>query len=358
MLDDTNLSSIKEQFGFLHDRELAKLQKLAEAFGEEFSDKFIEKTLSNLTKIIPNSVRPVHLVQQPALDLIKDISRDDGLVVLELQDGTKLKTFESRQQYRNYYYCFRRKLPAYFSPESYQACHDIQFRYLNASQAIEDMSQTGLLKPGGNKNIIECGAYVGWKALGYARHIGPNGKILVLEIDERQFNIARENLTNNLSPDQFAVLNKGVWNTVEEKQYTFEHFASHSLNTPDEHSHHTQSKRIVTDTLDNIIEEAGVDVFDFANIQTGGSELESVQGLDRNLNRVKVLWLGTHYEHEGQTIRYRCIKHLLEKGCRIYAGGKRTTVEIHSIDGEDPTKKGGFYAVTPAHKNEIVPKLG
>lgn len=357
---DDGLARIKKVFNFLHDREIDKLQKLSEASGEDFTVQFVKNSLKNLVKVIPNSVDKKHIVSESVQKLIKNISRVDDLVSIELHDGTLLKTFESRQQYRNYYYCFRHKLPSFFSPESYQACCDISFRYLISTDAITSMINIGLFQKGESRNIIECGAYNGWKALGYSKHIGPGGKILVLEIDKKQYDVTAENLQNNLQRENYIVLNKGVWNKVEEKEYTFEHFASHSLNTPDEHDHHTQAKRIVTDTLDNIIDDVDVDVFDFINIQTGGSELESVQGLDRNLSKVKVMWLGTHYQHEGETIRYRCMKYLLGKGCRIYYFHRETgeTIEVRSIDEAVPQEKGGFYAVTPAFKDQIIPKLG
>ena len=221
------------------------------------------------------------------------------------------------------------------------------------------MIRVGLFHPSESSSIIECGAYNGWKALGFSKHVGQNGKIFVLEIDKDQYNcsensvyeLAKFNLENNLKPDKYMIMNTGVWNSVETKQYSYEHYASHTLNTPDEHEHHTQEKTITTNTLDNIIDESKIDIFDFINIQTGGSELESVQGLVRNLNKVKVMWLGTHYSHEGISSRYTSISYLLQNGCRVYESSK----EITSSEDISESDVGGFWAVTPDFKDVIVP---
>jgi FkbM family methyltransferase len=339
----------------LSEREVDKLKKLAIACGKEFDIKFVTIALKNLIKVVPASIKSSHFVPKSVQDYIESIERDDRYVVVTLKDGVLLKTFQSRQQYRNYYYCFRNDLPGYFSPESYQACHDIWFRYERGDKDIKDMIKVNLFRPADSNNIIECGAYNGWKALGYAKHLGKEGKIIVIEIDNEQYELAKFNLGQNLDEGRFIVLNTGVWNSVEERSYTYEHFASHTLKTPDEHKHHTQAKKIVTTTLDNIIDESGIDVFDFLNIQTGGSELETVQGLVRNLNRVKVMWLGTHYAHDGVSIRYRCIDYLLRQGCRIYDyNGK----EIGSVAAVDKSEVGGIWAVTPEFKDTIVPTFG
>ncbi len=338
---------------FLKDRQLAKLEALAAACGEKCDDEFMLATINNLIKVIPTSVKPCHLVTPEIQKMIEEVGRDGELVTVTLKSGTKLFTLPSRQQYRNYYYCFRHKLPAFFTPETYQACHDVRVRYLKGSEIIKGLTERGLFEPSDNASIIECGAYNGWKALGFAKHTGKRGKVLVLEIDKIQHDIAFRNLSANVDKDRYMLMHTGVYNQVQEMTYTFEHCASHTLKTPDEHDHHTQEGVIRTDTLDNIIDRSGVEVFDFINIQTGGSELESAQGLERNLDRIKVLYLGTHYRHDGISIRHRCIDYLLGRGCRIH---RREKGEITSASQVPKDEVGGFFAVSPAYADKIVPR--
>jgi FkbM family methyltransferase len=330
----------------LHPREVEKLRSLAEARGEKFDEAFVTRAFRNLLKVVPASIKPLHLIPQEIVDLIQSVEREGDSIVVRLTDGTVLKTFPARQQYRNYFYCFRDRLPASFGPEHYQACHDVRFRYREGEIAINTLRERGLFVPSETASIIECGAYNGWKALGYGKHVGRDGTLLVLEIDPAQYALALENVTSNLAGKRHIVLNTGVWNTVEEKSYAYEAFASHSLRAPDEHDHFTQTGTIVTDTLDNIIDRSGTEVFDFLNVQTGGSETEALEGLERNLGRVKVMWIGSHYRHEGISIRYRCLRHLLERDCVVF---DREMRRIRRVEGEDPARTGGLFTVTPAH---------
>lgn len=333
----------------LHEREWQKIRNLLAAR----DDPSIVKIIRNLVKVIPNSVKPVHRVPQEVLDDIKVIERENRYVRLDLKSGLTLRTFPSRQQYRNYYYCFRDFLPRIVTPESYQGVYDIAFRLNRGDEILRSLKDMGLVAHRGDLNIIECGAYNGWKALGFARHIGQTGKVIALEIDDEQFELCHLNLATNLPKEQFQTWHAGIWHTVEEREYTFEHYASHSLRTPDEHLHHTQTKKIRTETLDNVIDQSGVEVFDFLNIQTGGAELEAVQGLERHLDSIKLMWIGSHYVHDGVSIRYRCVQHLLERGCRIFGKGRE---EITSVDEVGESETGGIWAVSPKWRDEIVPR--
>lgn len=359
MLDQTNqndnalASALRAS---LHEREWAKLEKLMEAR----EDGSLRKIIQNLIKVIPNSVKAVHRAPRDVLEQIEAIEREHDQVRIDLKSGLSLRTFPSRQQYRNYYYCFRDGLPASVTPESYQAVHDITFRLDTGDKLIKLLKERGFVETDRDLNIIECGAYNGWKALGFARHIGDAGKVIAIEIDDEQFELCRINLSRNLAEGRFQAIHSGIWNAVEEREYSFEHYASHSLNTPDEHLHHTQVKTIRTETLDNIIEKSGVDVFDFLNIQTGGAELEAVQGLVRHLDAVKVMWIGSHYVHEGVSIRYRTVQNLIARGCRIYYDKLNRerldkVYEITSLDEVEPADTGGIWAVSPAWRDSIVP---
>lgn len=358
MEDFKNSAIWKELCSIVPERNIAKLENLARERNEVLDQKFLRTILVNLFKIIPNSAQARHIVPQDVQESIRSIYNENAYVYLELKCGLKLKTFSSRQQYRNYYYCFRDKMMDFITPESYQACHDVTFRYKNGSRRIETLKKFGLYEQNEKSTIIECGAYNGWKALGFANHIGKKGKIIGIEIDEDQYNLMQENLSANLPQENFVALHTGVWNDVEERMYSFEHFASHTLKTPDKHQHHQTEKKIRTDTLDNIIEKLDVDIIDFINIQTGGSELESLQGLVRNLHKVKVLRLGTPYTYDGISIRYKSIEYALEMGFGVYDFdvAKGVAVETKSIDDVSPDDRGGFWIVSPHFKDRLVPQ--
>lgn len=309
--------------------------------------------LRMLVRVVPNNVQTTHLVPPEVQQMIEKIERDGDHIAITLTDGAFLKTFPSRQHYRNYYYCFRDKLPRHYAPESYQGCNDVRFRYLGGSAKIDRMVRRGMFEYSETSSIIECGAYNGWKAVGFAKHVGPKGTLLVLEIDPAQCQLAVENVERNVPDKRTLVWNTGIWSGVEEREYTFEAYASHSLLAPLEHDHFTQKGKIVTDTLDNIIDKSEVETFDFLNVQTGGSELEALQGLSRNLNRVKVIYAGTHY-HTPTSVssRYLSAKHLLECDCEVFMDGNR----VVSASDIPEDSLGGIWAITPASRGSIVPR--
>jgi len=351
---DINEINLRE---ILHDREILKLTKLM-SIRQEISG---EKIIRNLIKVIPASVKFSHIIPPDVIEEITSIDREEKWIRILYKNRFILRTFPSRQQYRNYYYCFWDKMPPIITPESYQPAYDLSRRFLAGDKIIQSLKSRGFVEKKNDLNIIECGAYNGWKALGFAQHIGKSGKIIALEIDEDQFELCQLNLQENLEKGRFHALHSGVWNKVEEKEYTFEHYASHSLSTPDEHLHHSQVKKIRTDTLDNIIEKSGIETFDFLNIQTGGSEFESLEGLVNNLNRVKVMWVGTHYVHEGVSIRYKVIKRMLELGCRVYYASLNRvgTGHVHEVTDDASVNRsdtGGVWVVSPAWKDRIVPR--
>ena len=260
--DDALYSALKEVLAV---REIQKIEKLMAAR----EDRALKKILQNLIKVIPNSVKRRHSIPESLISRLTAVERDGEYVRIVLDGDLDLRTFPSRQQYRNYYYCFRDRLPAMITPESYQALYDITFRLDKGRVIIDNLIRLGLYVPSDSASIIECGAYNGWKALGFSHHLGEKGKILVLEMDDAQYELAKTNLQNNLPQQRFEILHTGVWHTEEERTYSYEHYASHTLKTPDKHSHHSQEKMVKTNTLDNIIERSDIDVFDFLNIQIG-----------------------------------------------------------------------------------------
>ena len=101
---------------FLHEREIEKLKKLAIACNQEYDEEFLKRAFKKLIKVIPNSVKERHFVDKEIQSLIQNVSRDGDFVVVTLENGYSLKTFSSRQQYRNYYYCFHDLLPKLLHP--------------------------------------------------------------------------------------------------------------------------------------------------------------------------------------------------------------------------------------------------
>ncbi len=335
---------------YLQPRHIAKLEKLALARGARVDSKFIQTVMNNIFRVIPNNVSTFHTLESQVIELVASAARDADYIKITLKDGTVLWTFPSRQHYRNFYYCFRDLYPSFVTPENYQALCDVDSRYFVATRNLQNfIDKKWLVKKENSLNVIECGAYVGWKALGYAKHIGEKGKVVAIEIDKPQFELCQRNLAENLQPNQFQCFNTGVWYEEGEKEYSYEHYASHSLNTPDEHDFHSQTAKTKTETLDNIIDQSALGYVDFINVQTGGSEYETVLGLERNLDKVGLIYLGTHYYINGESVRHKCLQYLLSKGFRIHKDG----VFYADLDVAQQHETGGLLAMNPSQAEQL-----
>ena len=116
MEDFKNSAIWKELCSIVPERNIAKLENLARERNEVLDQKFLRTILVNLFKIIPNSAQARHIVPQDVQESIRSIYNENAYVYLELKCGLKLKTFSSRQQYRNYYYCFRDNMMDFITP--------------------------------------------------------------------------------------------------------------------------------------------------------------------------------------------------------------------------------------------------
>jgi len=72
-----------------------------------------------------------------------------------------------------------------------------------------------------------------------------------------------------------------------------------------------------TDSLDNILHSWGEKVIDFLALTLNGAEVEALQGLEKEINRIKVIYVAARYTREGRGTYQSCIEILRERGCVI-----------------------------------------
>ncbi len=149
----------------LSEKQFAKFTALLTA--REVDDDGLMAILRNLTYVIPASVKPRHRPSDEALDLVQEAFRDGDYVGLALKSGIVLRSFPSRQQYRNYYYCFRDLVPSWVTPENYQSLIDLKTRFLNANSKIKQLQALGWCSETRPLNLIEGGhTTVGRRSVG------------------------------------------------------------------------------------------------------------------------------------------------------------------------------------------------
>lgn len=167
----------------LSEKQFAKFTALLTARG--MGPKDIEAIITNLTYVIPASVKPSHCPSDEALDLVQEAFRDGDYVGLALKSGIVLRSFPSRQQYRNYYYCFRDLVPSWVTPENYQSVIDLNNRFLQGGRKIKRLQALGWCSRTRPLNLIEGGAYNGWKAIGWMTTAPAGSNVIAVEMDSK-----------------------------------------------------------------------------------------------------------------------------------------------------------------------------
>jgi len=310
--------------------QLNKLKRVAELRGESL-EKTVSRTFRNLMSVVPASIKPRNIVTDAP---VKSISHEDGLVKIVLDNERVTWNFPSRQRYANLYYTFRDLVPRFVDAASYGPYHDVAFRYLAATKTPYFPTHDGAV-------VIEGGAYIGIKALGYYDAIESNGKVIAIEIGGEQYRLLCRNVEANGLQGKIIPVRCGIWHEAGEMEAEFEVYASHSLRPPDEHKHYSRRETVPTNTLDNIIDEYSLEVVDYLNLQINGAEGNAIDGLQRNFDKVKIIYVGAHYTLDGAPHDQVTVKQLQDRGCTILY-----------------KTKGSIWAVTPKWAHEFEPMKG
>ena len=74
---------------------------------------------------------------------------------------------------------------------------------------------------------------------------------------------------------------------------------------------------IVAKSLDTIIDESNLTNIDFLNLQLNGSEIEAIEGLQKNFHKVRYINIVTRFHRDGILVVDKARKMLEERGCEI-----------------------------------------
>ena len=137
--------------------------------------------------------------------------------------------------------------------------------------------------------VVEVGAYLGHKSIRYVDEcISEAGKFLAVEIMPENVEIYKKNIqVNNLS-ETMQVVHSGAWFEKGTMDVHGGGTVRNSLVPFSEESKEFEKQAVPVDSLDNILESWEPDRgIDFLDIRVNGAEYEALQGLDKQLSRVK-----------------------------------------------------------------------
>ncbi len=301
------------KYRILNSKQRERLEQLAEIRGES-----VEQTLNKLPrKVIRHIPRKFGKITLAPIGVeFIDAGVRDGLGYVKLPNGRILYGHLSTDHYCKAYEAIKDLVSPKLTADTYRVAMDVAARYLGGSNSNFGWYKNELL-PGKGGTIVEVGAYLGHKTIRFHDQVvGTTGKVLAIEIMPDNCEILRRNVQENGLNDYIEVVWSGVWNSPGEHIVRGKGFQRNSLVEIDEQNL-PEVTTVPTDTLDNILENWGVESVDFIDIRTNGAEVEVLRGLDRMLDRVKVIYVATRYSSDGETTHDKCLQILKDRGCLI-----------------------------------------
>jgi len=147
--------------------------------------------------------------------------------------------------------------------------------------------------------VIDVGAAWGFNTVDFSRKVGDDGTVVAIEPDIGSLVILRKNLDLN-GCTNVIVVGKGLWSRKDKLEFSVKESAGcNSLVTLKTRGKVIGTMEIEVDTLDNILQELGIDIDKVALIKMDieGSEIEALKGMDRIVskdNDVKVAVASYH----------------------------------------------------------------
>lgn len=244
---------------------------------------------------------------------IADVGVDgDNRPWVELDNGRVFHNIHSPTKFRNMYYLLRDVIDSRLTADTYVMAVDVCNRYLWRGRRHSKL-------PGPGGVIVEAGAFIGMKAIRYAEIVGDTGRVIPIEISRSNFDVMVANIEANDLGHVVSPVLAGVWSEPGMMESKSRGGAFHAL-APSDHHDHLEGRLLVrTDTLDNIIDDADVDVVDYLNLQLNGTEIEGLQGLDRRFDDVRVFRVASYYSRDGRPNADVVIDMLQRRGATVLA---------------------------------------
>ena len=303
--------------GRITPQQLKKIKDLAKLRGDSF-----DTTLSHVLnfvglKDVPGAIKPQFFPKNwrfSALDV-------EGAyhATITLENGRKLTGYRSDARFQRYYRCFCDLLPSGVTAETYEVYVESFRRYNNALPQFTRF----LPLQGKGGTMVDAGAYIGFKALGYADWLGPGGRTLSIEIDPISESLARRNIEQNELQDRVQSFCCAVWSKDLEASLAsskgtqpFDRVRN-SLVRIDEHPDWTVNRAVQTRSLDSIFRDASIEEVDYLNMQLNGAEIDALDGLNEYFDKTRVIYAAAGFHASGEALNTKVAAALAARGCWV-----------------------------------------
>src|SRR5436190_245667 len=142
---------------------------------------------------------------------------------------------------------------------------------------IEGYLCDGKWKPRPGMTVVDVGGCFGEFALYASKRVGPTGRVLMLEPDPGNIEVARGNFALNGNPSNIQIVKAGLWN--KRGTVRFNAGQSHQSSVVAEGGGAgANAIEIETHTLASLVEEFKLDRLDLVKMDIEGAELEAMAG--------------------------------------------------------------------------------
>lgn len=207
-------------------------------------------------------------------DMLK-LADSDGLILYSRNENTLYQDYHGRYLYSHYDLCST-------PPKKFITCNQHKDNLNNirvADQSLRRLRNVMPIKLG--DVVVEAGAYQGFGTVKISQTVGEAGLVVAIEADPKNYEVLVRNIEANNIKNVIPV-NVGVWS--EGGKIPLYSKGSQRRSLVKSLLKSEESALIDVNTIDNILDDAGVNNIDFLTLEVNSAEAAALRGLRRRLS--------------------------------------------------------------------------
>lgn len=250
---------------------------------------------------------------------VEFVRTERGDLAVTLESGRMLvDPGEPARLYRDLFPYVRDRLPSYYSLEHYHLACQAEQRYL---KYLHEPAKFHL--PDSASVMVDAGAYVGFKAMAMADHMGPQGLVIAIEMmgdnyETLVYNIELNGLSDRIVPIHVAVSD----GTPTARHYRRSEDRKTNSIVAIDGAGPGELGEVRAESLESILARVGVGHVDYLNVQLNGAESSALAGLGSYLERTGTVFAACPHKVRGEPLRQPIVDLLEGGGFEIVEEGK------------------------------------
>ncbi|MGN6575215.1 MAG: FkbM family methyltransferase [Nocardioides sp.] len=273
-------------------RARTKLQAIARLRGQSEAETLEQVTL-NLLRTAPKSMDGYDIDFNDIE--VAEAGFEAGNPWMRMANGRIFYDYPATAKDALMYVLLRDRIPDTLNVETTVVAANAIRRYVNGTTNV----------PPDARVVVDAGCYIGYKPIAYADHVGPDGKVVAVEMMPDNYDLLRRNVEANGLDDRISTVNCGLSDrtgTMTARRYRKQQATI--ADNLDQLQGFGADCEVPVDTLANVFDRTlGARDVDFLNVQVNGNELDVLAGLGPWTHRVRSFSVTSPYTREGRRIR-------------------------------------------------------